>query len=76
MAGPLVVLAPLRARADGPIASGTWGTCDWSIDEAGLLLIVPSDGQSGQLADSGSGDYSAFPWTSKETFFSTVFSPS
>ncbi len=64
----LVVLAPLRARADGPIASGTWGTCDWSIDEAGLLLIVPSDGQSGQLADFGSGDYFAFPWTSKETF--------
>lgn len=33
----ILFFIPKKAKAD--IASGTWGTCPWTIDDAGTLTI-------------------------------------
>ncbi len=45
------VLLPVAVYAEN-IASGTSGTCDWVIDENGVLTISPTDGVQGELEDS------------------------
>ena len=46
--------------------SGEWGGCTWTIDSEGLLSVFPTDGVSGQLANSlglsSSVTLSYFPW--------------
>ncbi len=55
---------------DHMIAEGTCGTCSWTIDEDGLLMISPSNGNSGRLdsfsSQSGSLDAALdnAPWSS------------
>ena len=46
------------ASKSGLIASGTSGSCTWSIDSAGTLVIKPTKGSVGTL-----GDWSKGPWS-------------
>ncbi len=52
------------------------GTCEWKIDDVGLLTVRPlGDGASGELADWGSG-YNNAPWyPQRETIKSAVIEP-
>lgn len=65
--GCLLVLAvPSNAEAATIEHDGTWGECTWTIDSDGLLSVFPTDGVSGQLADSRgyalSESEAYFPW--------------
>ncbi len=44
------------------IASGTSGTCKWTIDDNGVLTIEPADGVSGTLASTQSGTNTNYGW--------------
>jgi len=37
------------------VATGTTGTCNWTLDSDGLLLIEPQNGVSGTMGTYGSG---------------------
>ena len=45
-----------KAKGGKPIASGTWGTCSWSIDGDGMLLIGSGEGEN-ILSDSPWAEY-------------------
>ncbi|MBR3158788.1 MAG: BspA family leucine-rich repeat surface protein [Atopobiaceae bacterium] len=56
----------LEKSQDATVASGEWGTCTWSIDGDGMLRVRPTNGVSGQLAESrgdwGEDSESYYPW--------------
>ncbi len=46
----LVLLPVLTVRVETVTpASGTWGTCDWTIDADGIVTVSPTDGIRGKL---------------------------
>ena len=47
--------------AENDIASGTYGTCSWTIDADGVLTIRPTDGVEGTLA-SNTNFTAKMPW--------------
>lgn len=54
--------APTAAVAASAESSGTSGTCEWFLDEDGILTFSPSDGVSSTLANLNSDD--GAPWLS------------
>ena len=58
----LTVGEPNELSASDIVHSGTFGTCDWSIDADGLFVIAPSDGVSGVLPSNNEGRENFWPW--------------
>ena len=57
-------LCPLSAFADDKPMSGTSGTCSWSIDADGKLVVEPTEGDVGEL---GEWNYNAgSPWCNRD----------
>lgn len=63
----------VAAQADAdPATNGPWGTCQWSIDDAGILLIQPTDSSAANCTtvETGNGSqpgaqgqmYGIVPW--------------
>lgn len=44
------------------IASGTHGTCSWTIDKDGVLKVFPTDGKYGMLESQDNMGYFTSPW--------------
>lgn len=53
------------------VCRGSFGTCAWSIDNKGLLLIEPQNGQRGKMADPNNFAYE-YPWEGYENDISKV----
>ena len=59
------------------VATGTTGTCNWTLDSDGLLLIEPASGTSGTMGTySSSGSFYAYKSQVKSIKFNaTVYAP-
>ena len=80
-----IVASTVRKRLfkASTVASGTTGTCNWTLDSDGLLLIEPSNGISGTMGNDAP-DYFSDPTTGfyiyrdqvkSIRFGSTVYAP-
>ena len=68
---PAVALEPAQAVTDTTVDWTDSGTCEWSIDEDGLLTIRPADGAStGTLASWSS--YTT-PWYTYRSYITSVY---
>ena len=47
---------------DNAQMSGKWGTCDWNIDDDGVLTISGGVGESTEFIDNTHSSYSTAPW--------------
>ena len=56
-------ISPMTAQA-GNIASGTSGTCVWTIDSGGALIVRPLSGNAGVIEVRGDTD--GAPWSAYE----------
>ena len=61
-----LAFSPHALAADDDIASGTSGTCTWTIDATGKLTVAPTSGDTGTLAMWNNTIYSS-PWYSQRT---------
>ena len=69
-----IVLIGLALISSAPcfaeIASGTSGTCKWSIDDKGVLTIEPTKGNEGKLANWLSEE--RVPWYKHRLFLRSI----